>query len=213
MLASNPGFTRNLLDLIPETFLLWWDRNVKQRSHYWALRSPTSTPVLSKVLYFCRNTYSYRKHGLQLVANWKWDSLNLDLSSTCSCSSMLSRMVYPVLFLTVDRVPLNTHKQNGKVTWLLSVWDQSVTWFSPPAAADEGPAGWQNEDGDREAGQEDVQEPPLWRTTWQTNTWVLSNIRHDDFVTITKIRMYLNTVTLESPCLRAKHVKYYNWQF
>lgn len=35
---------------------------------------------------------------------------------------------------------------------------------SPLAAADEGPADAQDEDHEHEAGQDDVQHPPLWRS-------------------------------------------------
>lgn len=42
-----------------------------------------------------------------------------------------------------------------------TVWARSIVWCSPPAAADEGPADGQDEDHEREAGQDDVQDPPL----------------------------------------------------
>lgn len=39
--------------------------------------------------------------------------------------------------------------------------DQSITWCSPLTAADEGPADGQDDDHQQEAGQDDVQDPPL----------------------------------------------------
>lgn len=39
--------------------------------------------------------------------------------------------------------------------------DQSITWCSPLTAADEGPADGQDDDHQHEAGQDDVQDPPL----------------------------------------------------
>lgn len=96
---------------------------------------------------------------LQSAVHLRTDLLNCGFSSTLSCSSMLSRMVYLVLRLPLVRL-LDTQTHMPEETWTRS-WQTRDRLLSPSAAADEGPAGGQDREDEQEAGQDDVEDPPL----------------------------------------------------
>lgn len=72
---------------------------------------------------------------------------------------MLSRMVYLVFLLTWVCLLLRRQTRRSDARYQLR--DQSISWCSPLIAADEGPADGQDDDHQQEAGQDDVQDPPL----------------------------------------------------
>lgn len=101
-----------------------------------------------------------RVSPLHSAVHLRTDLLNCGFSSTLSCSSMLSRMVYLVLRLPLVRLLLDTQTHMPEQTGTRS-WQTRDRHLSPSAAADEGPAGGQDGDDEQEAGQDDVQNPPL----------------------------------------------------
>lgn len=110
------------------------------------------------------------------------DLLNFGRSSTLSCSSMLSRMVYLVFLLTLVRLRLDTDRETGRregqevrtegkalVASGRRRGGRGYLLAGPascsPAAADEGPAEDEDREDEQEAAEDQVEEAPLWKRT------------------------------------------------